>query len=144
MKTQEEFILENGYSKTLLGRMRKFDFEGVQEYQKAAFLREGINAIFQGSAADIIKMAMNAITKANLESKLLLQVHDELIFEAPKEIAKKESEEIAKNMGNITTWKVPLKCTISIVEKWGELKQNSYFWDSCAICLRVLLRHSIS
>ena len=122
LKNQEEFILENGYSKTLLGRMRKFDFEGVQEYQKAAFLREGINAIFQGSAADIIKMAMNAITKANLESKLLLQVHDELIFEAPKEIAKKESEEIAKIMENITTLKVPLKCTISIGENWGELK----------------------
>ena len=122
LKNQEEFILENGYSKTLLGRMRRFDFEGVQEYQKAAFLREGINAIFQGSAADIIKMAMNAITKANLESKLLLQVHDELIFEAPKEIAKKESEEIAKIMENITTLKVPLKCTISIGENWGELK----------------------
>lgn len=122
LKAQEEFILENGYSKTLLGRMRKFDFRGVQEYQRAAFLREGINAIFQGSAADIIKMAMNKITNLGLESKLLLQVHDELIFESPKEIASAEAAKIASIMENITQLRVPLKCSISVGENWGELK----------------------
>ena len=49
LKEQEDFILQQGYSLTLLGRMRKFNFENLQEFQKAAFLREGINAIFQGS-----------------------------------------------------------------------------------------------
>lgn len=122
LKKQEEFILENGYSKTLLGRMRKFDFDGIQEYQKAAFLREGINAIFQGSAADIIKMAMNKIIHSSLESKLLLQVHDELIFETPKEIASEEAKKIALIMENIATLRVPLKCSISIGENWGKLK----------------------
>ncbi|WP_297810610.1 DNA polymerase I [uncultured Helicobacter sp.] len=122
LKAQEDFILENGYSLTLLGRMRKFDFRGTQEYQKAAFLREGINAIFQGSAADIIKMAMNAITQANLKSKLLLQVHDELIFESPKNYAQEEAQKIASIMENITTLKIPLKCTISTANNWGELK----------------------
>lgn len=48
--------------------MRKFSFENIQEFQKAAFLREGINAIFQGSAADIIKLAMIQITQEKLES----------------------------------------------------------------------------
>ncbi|WP_301032972.1 DNA polymerase, partial [Helicobacter rodentium] len=122
LKAQEDFILENGYSLTLLGRMRKFDFHGIQEYQKAAFLREGINAIFQGSAADIIKMAMNAITQADLKSKLLLQVHDELIFESPKDDAQSEAQKIASIMENITTLKIPLQCSISMAKHWGNLK----------------------
>lgn len=122
LKAQEDFILENGYSLTLLGRMRKFDFHGIQEYQKAAFLREGINAIFQGSAADIIKMAMNAITQADLKSKLLLQVHDELIFESPKDYAQSEAQKIASIMENITTLKIPLQCSISMAKHWGDLK----------------------
>ena len=102
--------------------MRKFYFDGIQEYQNAAFLREGINAIFQGSAADIIKMAMNKIIHSSLESKLLLQVHDELIFETPKEIASEEAKKIALIMENIATLRVQLKCSISIGENWGKLK----------------------
>lgn len=122
LKAQEDFILENGYSLTLLGRMRKFNFYGIQEHQRAAFLREGINAIFQGSAADIIKMAMNAITQVNLESKLLLQVHDELIFESPIACAESEAQKIASIMENITTLKIPLQCTIKYGNHWGDLK----------------------
>lgn len=122
LKAQEDFILENGYSLTLLGRMRKFDFHGIQEYQKAAFLREGINAIFQGSAADIIKLAMVQIMQEKLESKLLLQVHDELIFEAPKHCVENEAEKITKIMENITALRVPLRCSVSIGENWGALK----------------------
>ena len=122
LKAQEDFILENGYSLTLLGRMRKFDFHGIQEYQKAAFLREGINAIFQGSAADIIKLAMVQIMQEKLESKLLLQVHDELIFEAPKHCVENEAEKITEIMENITALRVPLRCSVSIGENWGALK----------------------
>lgn len=122
LKNQEEFILKNSYSQTLFGRKRIFNFEGIQEYQKAAFLREGINAIFQGSAADIIKLAMLTITKAKFQSKLLIQIHDELIFESPKSIANEEAKAIAKIMEEITTLEVPLKCSISLGETWGDLK----------------------
>ena len=122
LKNQEEFILKNSYSQTLFGRKRIFNFEGIQEYQKAAFLREGINAIFQGSAADIIKLAMLTITKAKFQSKLLIQIHDELIFESPKSIANEEAKAIAKIMEGITTLEVPLKCSISLGETWGDLK----------------------
>ncbi|AWI33426.1 DNA polymerase I [Helicobacter apodemus] len=122
LKNQENFILEKGYSKTLLGRVRKFDFKDAQEYQKAAFLREGINAIFQGSAADIIKMSMNALTQAKLEAKLLLQVHDELIFECPEHLVDSQGAMIKEIMENITTLKVPLKCSINSGKNWGELK----------------------
>ncbi|MDE6958392.1 MAG: DNA polymerase I, partial [Helicobacter apodemus] len=122
LKNQENFILEKGYSKTLLGRVRKFDFKDAQEYQKAAFLREGINAIFQGSAADIIKMSMNALTQAKLEAKLLLQVHDELIFECPENLVDSQGAMIKEIMENITTLKVPLKCSVNSGKNWGELK----------------------
>lgn len=122
LKEQEEFILQKGYSLTLLGRMRKFSFENLQEFQKAAFLREGINAIFQGSAADIIKLAMIQITQETLKSKLLLQVHDELIFEAPENVAQTEATKIAQIMENITTLRVPLRCGVSLGKNWGELK----------------------
>ncbi|TLD84057.1 DNA polymerase I [Helicobacter sp. MIT 11-5569] len=122
LKEQEEFILKNGYSLTLLGRMRKFNFENIQEFQKAAFLREGINAIFQGSAADIIKLAMIQITQEKLESKLLLQVHDELIFETPEHLADIEAQKITQIMENITTLRVPLRCGVSLAKNWGELK----------------------
>ncbi|PZT48599.1 DNA polymerase I [Helicobacter valdiviensis] len=122
LKNQEDFILENGYSKTLFGRKRSFDFNGVQEYQKAAFLREGINAIFQGSAADIIKKAMKKIVESKLESKLLLQVHDELIFEVQKDKVEKEAKEISAIMEGIAQLRVPLKCSLSVGKHWGELK----------------------
>lgn len=122
LKAQEEFILENGYSLTLLGRMRKFNFQDIQDYQKAAFLREGINAIFQGSAADIIKLAMMQIMQEKLESKLLLQVHDELIFEAPTHCIESEAKKITEIMENIITLRVPLRCGVSIGKNWGVLK----------------------
>ncbi len=122
LKNQEEFILQNGYSLTLLGRMRKFNFKNTQEFQKAANLREGINAIFQGSAADIIKLAMLKITQSNLQSNLILQVHDELIFETPKQFLELESKKIVEIMENIISLKVPLKCSINIAKNWGDLK----------------------
>ena len=72
-------------------------------------MREGINAIFQGSAADIIKLAMLQITQEKLESKLLLQVHDELIFEAPESVAKTEAKKIAQIIGKHHHFTRPIK-----------------------------------
>ena len=65
---KEREILQNGYAETLLGHKRKFDFTRTADYEKAAFLREGINAIFQGSAADLIKLAMIECDKFFSES----------------------------------------------------------------------------
>lgn len=65
---------------------------------------------------------MNAITQANLESKLLLQVHDELIFESPIACAESEAKKIASIMENITKLKIPLRCSISMAKHWGDLK----------------------
>lgn len=124
LKTQEENILSQGYAQTLLGHRRYFDFESATEFQKANFLREGINTIFQGSAADLIKLAMNKIAQHihNTPIKMLIQVHDELIFELPKEGAEQKAEEIAKMMNSIYELKIPLECGIALGQHWAELK----------------------
>lgn len=124
LKNQEENILHNGYAQTLLGHRRYFDFDNATDFQRSNYLREGINSIFQGSAADLIKMAMNKIHALIKDTpvKMLLQVHDELIFELPQEGAWEKGEEIAKIMNEIHTLKVPLQCGIAIGKNWAELK----------------------
>ncbi|TLD97227.1 DNA polymerase I [Helicobacter jaachi] len=124
LSSQEEFLLENGYSQTLLGHRRYFDFKRATDFMKANFLREGINSIFQGSAADLIKLSMNEIYKRYAKSnlKMLLQVHDELIFEAPNEKAQAYASEVADIMNHIYKLEVPLKCGITIGTNWSELK----------------------
>ena len=124
LQQQEDFILHNGYALTLLGRARKFDFSNIAEYEKMAFLREGINSIFQGSAADLIKLAMNKcfLQFQHRDIKLLLQIHDELIFEVRDSELDTASKEILEIMNHIYTLKVPLKCGISIGKRWSLLK----------------------
>ncbi|MGP1580248.1 MAG: DNA polymerase I [Wolinella sp.] len=125
LKSKEDYALLHGYAQTLLGRRRYFDFEGAAEYQKAAYLREAVNSIFQGSAADLIKLAMAEIRErfSHEESLwLLLQVHDELIFEAPRALAEDYAKNLAKVMEGIYPLDVPLKCGIALGEHWGALK----------------------
>ncbi len=124
LKAQEELILQNGFASTLLGHRRYFNFDSANDFMRANFLREGINSIFQGSAADLIKLAMVKIYERfkNTQVKLLLQVHDELIFELPRDIAQNVSLEIEEIMNNIYKLRVPLKCGKSIGENWAELK----------------------
>lgn len=125
---KESEILERGYAESLLGHRRKFDFRRVAEYERAAFLREGINAIFQGSAADLIKLAMIECDRffsdsfENGEVALLLQIHDELIFEVREEIAESIMENIKNIMDNVYKLKVPLKCGICKGKNLAELK----------------------
>ena len=94
--------------------------------EKAAYLREGTNTKFQGSAADLIKMSMCEIDTLIIEEKLdafmLLQIHDELIFEVKTDKAEVLSKRFAHIMENIYELDVPLECSISIGDNWGELK----------------------
>ncbi|WP_104746674.1 DNA polymerase I [Helicobacter bilis] len=126
LESQKDSILKNGYSSTLLGRKRYFDFFSATEFMRANFLREGVNTIFQGSAADLIKLSMNEIYK-KIESLdndcfMLLQVHDELIFEIKDSIIESLSKELKEIMENIYKLKVPLVCNLSIGNTWAELK----------------------
>lgn len=121
----EEQAIEDGYVKTLLGRKRKFDFKNATPMLKASYLREAVNAVFQGSAADLIKLSMLSIFKKyqhNQDVKMLLQIHDELIFEIKNEIIESVSCEIKTIMENVYLLNVPLNVSLNIGNNWGELK----------------------
>jgi len=110
---------ENGYVETLFKRRRYFNFASANARTIAAYEREAVNTIFQGSAADIIKKAMIDIKKAFPKSKMILQIHDELIFEVENE---DEALNYQKIMQNCVKLKIPLKVGISFAKRWGELK----------------------
>ncbi len=110
---------ENGYVQTLLKRRRFFDFKSANARTLANFEREAVNTIFQGSAADIIKKAMLEIKTKFPESKMILQIHDELIFEIEN---KKEANEYKNIMENVFNLRVPLKVGMNFAKKWGGLK----------------------
>ncbi|WQV29858.1 DNA polymerase I [Helicobacter pylori] len=121
-----EEILKTSKAFTLLGRYRVFDFTGVNDYIKGNYLREGVNAIFQGSASDLLKLGMLKVSerfKNNPSVRLLLQVHDELIFE----IEEKNSPELQQEIQHILNdevypLRVPLETSAFIAKRWDELK----------------------
>ncbi|PAF51690.1 DNA polymerase I [Helicobacter sp. 13S00401-1] len=118
----KEEILEKGYTYTLLGRKRYFDFHHANDFERANFLREGVNALFQGSAADLIKLSMNKIMESNIKASMLLQIHDELVFEVDRDDAKEVAKSLQDIMTNIYKLKVPLLCNTSIGNTLAELK----------------------
>lgn len=126
LNSKKQEILEKGYAETLLGHRRYFSFAHASEFMQANFLREGVNSIFQGSAADLIKMAMlkihTHIKESKSDIKMLLQVHDELIFELDKEGAEQKAKELSVIMDNIYTLNVPLKSSYALGRTWAELK----------------------
>ncbi|MFC2491294.1 MAG: DNA polymerase, partial [Campylobacter curvus] len=82
-----------------------------------------VNTIFQGSAADIIKLAMVKIRPlCGMRAKMLLQIHDELIFEIADEHAAEFGEKAQKIMQEIYKLNVPLKTSLNVAKNWGELK----------------------
>lgn len=124
LANKEEEIVRLGYSTTLLGRKRKFRFDNTPTYEKLAFLREGVNSIFQGSAADLIKLAMNECFNRfkDRDIKLLIQIHDELVFEVKEDELAIMSDEIVNIMNNIYVLEVPLKCGLHTGDSWYALK----------------------
>ncbi len=125
LKSIEDDSLRDGYVKTLLERRRYFDYANANAMFKAAYLREAVNTLFQGSAADLIKLAMNKIHKKyeeNPKVRLLLQIHDELILEVDEEIVEEIGLEVKEIMENICTLEVPLKVSLSIAKNWQALK----------------------
>ncbi len=128
VKTYLESIVEyskkHGFVKTLLGRKRYFDYDSANAFMKASFERESVNTVFQGSAADLIKLAMNKMYQILLDSSnaMLLQIHDELIFEVKDNEVENFSKLAKETMENIYLLNVPMKCSINIGNNWGELK----------------------
>lgn len=125
METQKTFAREHGYVKTLFGR--KCFIPGIQDTNQAMRQfaeRQAINAPLQGSNADIIKQAMihvpDCLSRHNLTGKMLLQVHDELIFEIPEGEVEKTITVLKTLMENITFLKVPLTVGVGIGNNWDE------------------------
>ncbi|MDL0107503.1 DNA polymerase I [Campylobacter felis] len=113
----------NGFISTLSGRKRYFDFANAKPMQVAMYERESINSILQGSAADIIKLAMLELYKElDADKRLILQIHDELIFEVKDELCEKFEKRTKDIMENIVKLKVNLKTSSSIAKNWGALK----------------------
>ncbi len=115
-----EFAQKNGFVETLLGRRRYIrDIQSGNAILRKAAERNAINAPIQGTAADLIKIAMiridAAIQKRKLQSKMLLQVHDELVFEVPDNEIDIMKEMVNEIMCNAMQIAVPL--TIDV--KWG-------------------------
>lgn len=112
----------DGFVQTLIGRRRYFDFSNASPMQLAMYEREAVNTKFQGSAADIIKLSMLKIDKILSDEKMLLQIHDELIFEVKDEKVDKFGLKIAKIMSEIVSLNVPLVVNYNVAKNWGELK----------------------
>ncbi|KHL84368.1 DNA polymerase I [Helicobacter pylori] len=122
-----EEILKTSKAFTLLGRYRVFDFNGVNDYVKGNYLREGVNAIFQGSASDLLKLGMLKVSerfKNNPSVRLLLQVHDELIFEIEEKNAPELQQEIQRILNDeVYPLRVPLETSAFVANRWNELKR---------------------
>ena len=123
-----------GFTTTLWGRRRYFpEIRSPLPYIRASGERMAINAPIQGTQADLIKRAMvlidEYITKEKLEDKvyLLLQVHDEVIYEISKDCLKKVSKDILNIMENVMTKKetkgLPIKAEGSFGQNWGEMEE---------------------
>jgi len=122
---QVDFAREHGYVETVLGRRRYLqDINSQNAVVRGAAERNAVNAPIQGSAADIIKLAMIAIqqklSQENWEAKMLLQVHDELVFEVPKTELDALQNMVKEAMENAFSLEVPLVVDIGVGQNWLE------------------------
>jgi DNA polymerase I len=143
LENEKKKAIAHGYVETILGRRRYFNFEGyslrnpkVKNYQDidlsqlkigmydSQSLRAAANATIQGSSADIIKLAMIKLHEllANYQARLLLQVHDELVFEIPVNEWEELQPKIKEIMENVLQLNVPLIIDIHAGNNWMEAK----------------------
>jgi len=145
LELQDSLALSKGYVKTIFGRKREFKFDknglgrliGKDPYEidlqsarragmEAQSLRAAANAPIQGSSADIIKIAMVKLNKKfiemNVPAKMLLQVHDELLFEVEPDSLEITTKLVKKTMEDCVKLNVPLLVDIGIGDNWMETK----------------------
>lgn len=134
LENTKQYARDNGYTETLFGRRRQFrSINAKLPFIRAMAERMALNAPIQGTAADIIKLAMvhadKKLVKDFPSTKLILQIHDEIIYEVDENKAKEFSEKVTSIMENILKdsylnyeTEVPLFVHNSIGKHWGELK----------------------
>jgi DNA polymerase-1 len=123
MEKTKEFAREHGYVETMMGRRRYLrDINSSNGTVRAFAERNAINAPIQGSSADMIKIAMirifDDLNKKKLRSKMILQVHDELVFDAHKDEVDDLMPLIEEHMKNAILMKVPIIVEMSTGENW--------------------------
>lgn len=123
MSNQVDFARENGYVETISGRRRYLkDINSANAIVRGGAERNAVNAPIQGSAADIIKIAMinihKKLTSENWKSKMLLQVHDELVFDVHNSELEKIQPMIKHEMENAFKMAVPLDVEIGLGKNW--------------------------
>ncbi len=126
IETTKEQARKLGYVQTLMGRRRFIpEINSPNRQIKEAAERMAINAPVQGTSADIVKIAMvnvqHEIERRNLRSKMLLQVHDELLFEVPENEVSKMKEMVREVMSQAVNLCVPLKVDIKLGKNWDEM-----------------------
>jgi len=125
MSAQVDFARDNGYVQTVLGRRRYLkDIDSRNAMVRSGAERNAVNAPIQGSAADIIKIAMiniyNKLQDGNYKSKMLLQVHDELVFDVYKSELATIKALVKNEMENAFTMEVPLDVELDTGLNWLE------------------------
>ncbi len=125
LETSKELVRKTGASSTLTGRQRPIpEIHNKNPMIRAAAERLAVNTPLQGTAADLIKIAMieidKEIKKRALEGKMILQIHDELIFEIPDGEIPSFKELVKEKMERVMKLSVPIETHIAVGKNWGE------------------------
>jgi len=124
MEESKQFAREHGYVETYFGRRLWLpEINSSNGLRKAGAERAAINAPMQGTAADLIKLAMIQVQQwindnSNLKGQVIMQVHDELVFEVPNDEVDKFIKEIPQIMQNVAKLDIPLLVEINAGENW--------------------------
>lgn len=123
----KKLVHEKGYVETLFGRRRYFpEINTSNGLLVSAAERQAVNTPIQGTAADLMKLAMihvhRGLPGVSKEARLLLQVHDELVVESPVADVEKVSKFLRDTMESVYTLNVPIKVEVGVGKNWGETK----------------------
>jgi len=120
-------VRQTGFAPTLFGRKRPIpDMHSKNPNARSFAERTAVNTPLQGTAADLIKLAMiridEILLREKLETKMLLQVHDELLFESPPGEAEAVAQMVKREMENVHRLDVPLIVDVGVGENWRDAK----------------------
>lgn len=127
LDSSKEQAREQGYVQTLFGRRRYVpEIKSANRQIREAAERMAINMPIQGTAADIIKLAMiriqNELDQRGSRTRMILQVHDELLFEVPPEEVEEVTKMVEQKMSRVVGLSVPLKVDIKVGSNWGQME----------------------
>ncbi len=123
IESAKDFAKKNNFTKTLFGRKINIDIVNAKPIFRGNLERLAINAPIQGTAADILKVAMINLSKKlkTYKSKMILQIHDELVLECPENEVAEVSKLVKDAMENVVNWQVKLEVDVGVGDNLGEM-----------------------